>query len=118
MVAVAAGVTLAASCTAWAAPSTGTKTPDTFWSSPQHDAHRNDTPRGFRPFLQRGRHLVPQCLGGRPAAAWLADHALSGSRTKRYRWRVSFTKPVGFFYGVAATSAGNAWPSGTDWFSP
>ena len=43
----------------------------------------------------------------------------SGSRTKRYRWRVSFTKPVGFFYGVAATSAGNAWAvGGTDWFSP
>ena len=32
---------------------------------------------------------------------------------------MSFTKQVGFFYGVAATSAGNAWAvGGTDWFSP
>jgi hypothetical protein len=43
----------------------------------------------------------------------------SGSRTKRYRWRVSFNKPTGFFYGVAATSARNTWAvGGTDWFSP
>jgi hypothetical protein len=42
----------------------------------------------------------------------------SGSRTTPYEWRVSFTRPVGFFSGVDARSAGDVWAvGGTDWFS-
>jgi hypothetical protein len=42
----------------------------------------------------------------------------SGSRSTPYEWRVSFTRPVGFFSGVAARSADDVWAvGGTDWFN-
>jgi len=43
----------------------------------------------------------------------------SGSRSGVYRWRVSSTQAVGFYYAVASTSVSNAWAvGGTNWFSP
>ena len=43
----------------------------------------------------------------------------SGSRSGVYRWLVSSTQAVGFYYAVASTSVSNAWAvGGTNWFSP
>jgi hypothetical protein len=139
VLAVAAGLTLAASGAAWAV---GSAKADTH-STRNPAAGRLDAalspfgpaPTALRPATTALRPATTPSEGGRfvGVAATSARNAwavglqggnvlimhYSGSRTQRYRWRVSFTKTAGFLSGVAATSADNAWAvGGTNWFSP
>ena len=116
VLAVAAGFTLAGSGAAGAAGAAGTAAP-----SPLGPA-----PSTLRPAIhpsEPGRFYAVAVTSGN---AWAVGLQPSNSLIMHlsrirgvYKWRVSFTKPVGYFLGVAATSPGNAWAvGGTNWFSP
>jgi len=124
VLAVAAGLALAASATGWASRAasasgaTGTGGPSGIGPAPS-----SVRPAATRP-SESGRFYGVAATSARNVwAVGLQQGSLimrwSGSRTQRYRWRVSSTKLPGFLSGVAATSESNAWAvGGTDWFSP
>lgn len=118
VLAVAAGLALAASGAAWASGATGSSGPSRFGPPPSSIRAATTRPS------ESGRFYGVAATSARNVwAVGLQQGSLimhwSGSRTERYRWRVSSTKLPGFLSAVAATSAGNAWAvGGTDWFSP
>ncbi len=116
VLAVLAGVTLAASGAARAAGAPGTAahsqsppapSPLTRATSPEPGRFYGVAATSARNVwavgLQGGNGLIMRWSG----------------RSGVYRWRVSFTRAAGFFYGTAATSVSSAWAvGGTDWFTP
>src|SRR5215469_5618821 len=112
VLAAAAGVALAASGAAWASGATGSGNPSRFGPAPGslHSAATRPSQSGrfYGVAASSSRDIWAVGLG--PNDSLIMHY--SGSRTKRYRWRVSFTKPVGYFLGAAAMSARNVWAVG------
>jgi hypothetical protein len=127
VLAVAAGVTLAASGAAWAAGGAGTAggartgAPSASGPAPGTSA---SGPLVEAPSSEPGRfYAVAATSAGNAWAVGLQGGTglimRWSSRSGVYRWRVSSTQPTGFLFGVAATSVSSAWAvGGTDWFSP
>jgi hypothetical protein len=122
VIAVTAGLMLAASGAAWAAGPAGTGSQGAFGPPPKTSASKPLGPAS-QP-SQGGRFYGVAATSA--SNAWAVGLQGGNGLIMRwsgqsgvYRWRVSSTQAVGFYSAVAATSVGNAWSvGGTNWFSP